>query len=176
MFVRSKETVRDILEGVLDYGKLPYNGQNEKFKGYMFEVQAGVNERLSRYRSNCLALGEECRKEKCLLYKNKIGKNRKGWVCREFQVDYPSAPFNSRFHVIFIGNEKIDKEKTMGHLEYLKKQGAKYICMGCKNVYEEKPGEVYEDGHGSQYIDMCPCGSDIFLTLKSFLKRYSLDH
>lgn len=38
-----------------------------------------------------------------------------------------------------------------------------WICMRCDKKYVTKPGYEYEDGHGGRWIEMCSCGSDLFL-------------
>jgi hypothetical protein len=54
-------------------------------------------------------------------------------------------------------------------LEDLKKEGYKYVCMGCNTVYKEKPERWYEDGHGGRYIDMCRCDCDLFGTVDGIM-------
>ncbi len=39
-------------------------------------------------------------------------------------------------------------------------------CLGCYTAFENKPVQDYEDGHGGREINMCRCGSDLFVELE----------
>lgn len=53
-------------------------------------------------------------------------------------------------------------ENNLKKLENWKKEGYRWVCIGCNTVYREKPQWLYEDGHGGRYIDICKCGCDLF--------------
>ncbi len=172
MFVLSRKMVKEVIKGQKNYNDLPYDKENEVVKGYRFRDQARVNLALAnKYVPMCRALDEPCQKETCLLFVNKGGDIQNGWVCREYQLDFPQAVFDSRFHVGFIGVDKVDPEVTKEHLGELENAGGKYICLGCSRVYTVKPREEYEDGHGGRYIEMCMCGSDLFDELSKVLGK-----
>jgi len=172
MFVLSEEVVKKILERKLDYNEIPYNKVNEVSKGLRFEDQAKVNLKLSKtHVAMCLASGEKCMMEGCRLFVRKSGKILGGWVCREFKVDFPEAVFNERFHIALIGDDRVDRDATKKRLKELKNKGANYICLNCKQIYAEKPVQLYEDGHGGKDIEMCSCGSDLFDDIGPFIKR-----
>ena len=171
MFVISKETVRNILSGELDYDKRPYDEDNEVNKGWHFEDQARVNLALEKnHEAVCSALEKACSRESCALYKLGTGKMKDGWACREYKIDFPSAPFDSRFHVALIGNEKVNAKDTIDNLMELERQGTRFVCLNCYRAYEKKPEEIYEDGHGGRYLEMCPCGSDLFESIREFME------
>lgn len=172
MFVLPQKMVKEVIAGLVDYDSLPCDRENEKAKGFMFEDQARVNLRLRQnHIPVCRALEKECKKETCPLFARKSGKIPDGWVCREFQIDFPEAPFDARCHVSMVGVDRIDWEATIENLEGLRREGANYICLGCRRVYVEKPLEWYEDGHGGRNIKMCSCGSDLFETIYEFIKN-----
>ena len=170
MFSLSSDIVKKIILKEVDYNSLPYNEDNEVSKGFYFEDQARVNLNLQgNHTPICMALETECKKSDCDFYANKSGKIKNGWVCREYQVDFPEAPFDSRYHIPFIGNEEIDKDETIKNFKRFEELGAKYVCLGCKTPYENKPKQPYDDGHDE--IEMCDCGSDLFDDVGSFLQR-----
>jgi hypothetical protein len=171
IFILPNNAVKEIIEGKTDYNNLPFNEKNEKDKGYKFEDQANINLCLEKNHSAiCSALEKECLRAKCSLFnEGKIGNLEYGWVCREYNVDFPNAPFDSRFHVALIGADKIDYQKSAQNLEDLKKKGGEHVCLKCNSVYAEKPIWHYEDGHGGRDLEMCPCGSDLFETIDGFI-------
>lgn len=126
MFIVSSKIVKGIIEGRIDYNGLPYDKENEIVKGYKFEEQAKVNLSLCvKYNPVCLTTGKPCGKDDCVLFTHKSGKVLKGWACKEYQIDFPRAPFDQRYHVTFIGNDKIDAKETNKHLLDLKKEERK---------------------------------------------------
>lgn len=170
MFVLSKEAVRKMLSGEMSWDR-PYDMDNEFYKGLYFEDQTRVNLALEKHhKAACSALEKACAKESCNLYQLGTGKLKDGWACKEYQVDFPTAPFDSRFHVVLIGDDKMNVEDTIDNLVELKQKGARFICMGCYKPYENKPEELYEDGHGGRYLEMCRCGSDLFASIDEFKK------
>lgn len=172
MFVLSKEMVKEVLEGKLNYNDIPCDQENEISKGYHFKDQARVNLALSKTCvAMCLALEKKCKMEACRLFARKSGNIPNGWVCREFQIDFPEATFDARFHVPFIGVDKLDREETKKRFEELKTNGANYVCLGCKRVYANKPTQWQEDGHGGGDLEMCSCGSDLFDSIGSFIEK-----
>lgn len=63
-------------------------------------------------------------------------------------------------------------EKLSSNLEKLegwKREGYRYVCLGCNTVYKQKPERWYEDGHGGRYIKMCSCDCDLFDTIDSVI-------
>ena len=169
MFVMSKETVKKILSGEINHDDGQYDMDNEYIKGLHFEDQARINLKLEKkHEAVCSALEKACRRENCNLYKTGAGKLEDGWACREYKVDFPSAPFDSRFHVPLIGNDKVDVKDTIDNFLDLKEQGARFICLNCYHAYEKKPKKLFEDGHDGRYVEMCTCGADIFEDIKKF--------
>jgi len=61
-------------------------------------------------------------------------------------------------------------ENNLKKLEGWKKEGYMHVCLGCHTVYKEKRQELYEDGHGGRYIDMCRCGCDLFDTIEGTIE------
>lgn len=59
----------------------------------------------------------------------------------------------------------LDREKEEKIKDLIKK-GYRYVCVGCGRVYKEKRRELYEDGHGGHFIDICSCGCDLFKNLE----------
>lgn len=178
MFVLPDETVKEIIQGRLNYNDAITNIteeviSNDRAKGFKFEYQARVNLALEKnYVPFCSVLEEECKKEGCVLFKKDgAGKLKKGWVCREYKVDFPEAPFDSRYHAPRIGIDFIDNNKTLDSFEKFRKQGAKYVCLGCHKPYQRKRTEHYEDGHGGRLLEMYVCGSDLFEDIDSFINR-----
>jgi len=53
-------------------------------------------------------------------------------------------------------------QNNLRKLEQWEKEGYQWVCFGCNTVYKQKPQELYENGHGGRFIDMCRCGSDLF--------------
>ncbi len=62
--------------------------------------------------------------------------------------------------------EFIPDEKRKEKIRILIEEGYRWKCLGCGGVYKDRPEQMYEDGHGGRYIDMCQCGSDLFIELK----------
>ena len=150
---------------------IPFDEDNEIAKGYHFEDQARVNLELERnYSDVCSASEQECKRNSCILFARKSGKILNGWVCREYAVDFPKAPFDSRYHVSRVGTDKPDIAKSIKNMEELMQKGAKYICTGCYKVYASKPKTVYEDGHGGRMMEICRCRSDLFTGIDEFIK------
>jgi len=181
MFVLPDNIVRKIINKEEPYDSIFGQSEitdtirnNESSKGYRFEDQARVNLSLEKnYKPICSVLEDSCLRTKCPLFKKgDTGKLKEGWVCREYKIDFPDAPFNLRYHVSRIGINSIDVDETLKHIEKLGKNGGKNICLGCHKVYENIPKQNYEDGHGGRMIDMCGCGSDLFEKLESFLESY----
>lgn len=172
MFILPGSLVKQIITGEVDYDNLPYNLKNERLKGYRFEDQARKNLLLADYcQPVCRALSTSCKKGECPLFANKSGNIPDGWVCREYQLDFPTAPFDLRYHVALIGVGDVDIQETKKHLEELVLDGARYICLGCKKVYATKPEKIYDDGHGGRMMEMCSCDSDLFGAIGSFIKN-----
>lgn len=178
MFVLPDKVVKKIIDREIDYNstfginKITKTiRKNEIIKGYRFEYQARVNLALEKnYTPTCSVLESKCLKENCVLFhKGDIGRIGEAWVCREYKVDFPNAPFDSRFNVYIVGIGSVDVEKTLKNLEKLKEKGAKYVCLNCTKVYQKIREELYEDGHGGRMIQMCTCGSDLFEDISSFL-------
>ncbi|MBU0957753.1 MAG: hypothetical protein KKF56_02990 [Nanoarchaeota archaeon] len=67
----------------------------------------------------------------------------------------------------------ITREEQLNHLRELKARGNNYVCLGCNTVYMKKPQEEVNDGHGGHYMDMCRCGSDLFVTVDRMIKHIS---
>jgi hypothetical protein len=170
MFRLSSDTVKKIILKEIDYNSLPYDGDNEVNKGFHFEDQARVNLNLQgNHTPICMALETECKKSSCDFYANKSGKIKNGWICREYQVDFPSALFDSRHHTPFIGDDEIDKGETIKNFKKFEQLGAKYVCLQCKTPYQNKPKQPYKNGHGGRMLEMCGCGSGLFDDIDSFL-------
>lgn len=171
MFLRSQDVIKGVLNGLISSQELPQNKQNEMFKSWLFKDQAQMNIDLSAHVPICRALGYECMKEECVFFKNNIAGSEEKWVCGEFQIDYPSASFDSRVHITFIGEDTIDMDKTREHLLYLMLQGARFICTGCKCVYQNIPQSItgYDQFAKPLYNNLCDCGSEIFEPLDHFI-------
>lgn len=58
-----------------------------------------------------------------------------------------------------------DKKREEKIKKFLK-DGYRWRCLGCGLVSKDKRQEFYEDGHGGRFIDMCRCGSDLFIKLE----------
>ena len=172
MFLLPKHIVKKIILGELDYNDRPYDEENEIAKGWHAEDQAVVNKRLEKdHKPVCTVLEEICRKQACEFYSTRSGSIENGWSCSEYKVDYPTAPFDRRLHLPLAGEDRIDWNETIKNLEDLAKNGGRYVCLGCTQVYQDKPTEPYETGHGfPDLLEICPCGSDLFETIKGFIK------
>lgn len=59
----------------------------------------------------------------------------------------------------------LDEERKKELKKFIK-QGYKYKCLGCGMIYKNRRKEWYEDGHGGRFIEMCKCGSDLFIKLE----------
>ena len=178
MFVLPNEAVREVISGKLNYDdisnpKIERVRGNEIAKGYKFQDQAKVNLKLEKdYTPTCSVLEQNCKKEECVLFKDgNIGELEKAWVCREYKIDFLEAPFDLRYHVSHIGINEIDILETLDNLKNLKEQGAEHICLGCHKVYQNKPYEIYEDGHDGRLLEICKCGNDLFENINNFLQR-----
>ena len=180
MFTLPNDVVKKIIQDELDYDgaiTLPITEEvknNEIVKGHKFEDQAKRNLSLEQnYTPICSVLEEKCKKQDCVLFhEGNIGKIGEAWVCREYKVDFPEAPFDSRYHVPRVGVSDIDFDKTLDNFKKFKEQGAKYVCLGCNKPYETKRTEPYEDGHGGRMLEMCVCGSDLFEEITHFIERH----
>lgn len=164
MFKLLSDIVAKMLNGKVDYNDVPFDKDNEVVKGYCFKDQARVNLKLEKkYKAICSAVKKGCIKDSCILYHSgKWGKIENGWVCREYQVDFPEASFDERDHLYLVGTNKIDFSASKKNLQELIEEGAKYFCLNCKKVYAKKPTQPYETGHGERMLEMCRCGSDLF--------------
>lgn len=40
---------------------------------------------------------------------------------------------------------------------------SKAQCLRCGRIYKEPPIVTYADGHGGRLLEMCGCGSDLFV-------------
>jgi len=170
VFTLSKEVVKKILDEKVDYNDLPRNGDNEMAKGVHFEDQAIANSALQKnYVPKCSVLEDICKKEKCRLYAKRSGRIKGGWICREYKVDFPDAPFDSRCHVALVGMADVNIIDSIKNLQELEKKGGKYVCLKCYGIYANKPTQIYEDGHGGRDIEMCKCGCDLFVNINSFI-------
>ncbi|HJX05915.1 MAG TPA: hypothetical protein VJ461_04335 [Candidatus Nanoarchaeia archaeon] len=177
MFVLPKDIARKIILGELDYNKLPYNHDNEKAKGFYLEDQARVNLALEKkHQAKCTALEEICHKEECRFYIKGTGRIKKGWACMEYKVDFPTASFDSRYHVTFIGSEMIELRLTSKNIKELEKKGARSFCLGCGYPYEKIPLRLVEarfDNNG--YLEVCLlCDSWEFHDADSFITRIEI--
>ena len=125
MFTLPKGVVLKIISGGIDCDSVPWNGDNEVSKGYKFEDQARVNLRLEKnYVAKCSVLEGDCKKEGCVLFvSGQMGKIDDGWVCREFKVDFPDAPFDARGLRWRVGTDKIDLAKSLKEIERLRRRG-----------------------------------------------------
>lgn len=67
----------------------------------------------------------------------------------------------------------VPDEAEQQKIKELIEQGYKYRCLDCNTVFKELRQELYEDGHGGRFIDMCRCGCDLFQKLEetSCLRR-----
>ncbi len=60
-------------------------------------------------------------------------------------------------------------------LENFKEKGYNSVCLGCNTVYKEKPTEIYEDGHGGRFLEICcRCGSDLFEGIDETILRLKI--
>lgn len=173
MFKLPKAIVEGVVNGKIDYDDVPFDDRNELSKGGNFEDQARINFALEKSQpAMCSALEDACMKNACELYEeDEFGKIEHGWVCREYQADFPEAPFDLRLHLAFVGLDKVDIADSIENLQELKEKGAKYVCFGCNQVYANKPTELYDDGACFRSLDMCSCGSDLFDGIDSFINR-----
>jgi len=62
-------------------------------------------------------------------------------------------------------------EDSITLLEDLKIKGCNYVCLGCLTVYQEKPTQDYDDGHGGRLLEMCRCGGDLFENIDETILR-----
>ena len=172
MYVRSQESVKSILEGQMEFNELS-NTLNEMIKTWLYKDQAHMNRLLSSHSPICRALKCECRKDDCVFFQKNIADFEDGWICKEFQVNYPSASFDSRVHVTFIGEDTIDLQKTKDHLKYLMLEGARFICTDCKCVYQNIPQSINGNyqSEKSTFINLCDCGSEVFEPLDHFINQ-----
>jgi hypothetical protein len=165
MFRLPRSYLRQMLEEGTE--ERPINDNNEVAKGFHFEDQARVNTKFEgRYPLKCMALDEICTKEGCVHFTRNTGKLEDGWACREYAVDFPDAPFDSRHHVTIVGLDKPDFDATMENVRALTSQGAKDFCMYCYTPYATKPGHSYNGG----WLEICPCGSDLFMGPDQFIE------
>lgn len=158
MFVAPKDEILRVLKGKADYEAIPYKRDNELLKGNKAKDQALVNLKLEAagHVPMCLVTGEKCKKNCCPLYSTELrGNLKEGWICREFQVDFPSAEFDSRYHVLLVGTNKIDKAASRENLKRLKEAGANFVCIKCRRVFAKEP-------------EFCSCDSDLFQSISSF--------
>ena len=175
MFTLPREVVAGIISGEVDYNLISGDSGNEGMKGFLFEDQARVNAMLERnHIPQCAVSEKDCLKNDCTLYKDgQIGKLDFGWVCREYKVNFPDASFDSRRVRWRVGTDKIDFVASLENVQALEKQGARHHCLGCNRLYNQKPKEWYEDGHGGRFLEMCGCGSDLFDDIGGLLERLS---
>jgi hypothetical protein len=194
MFVLPNDIARKVILGELDYNKLPYDADNEGRKGWRLQDQARVNVSLEGFHKPiCSALEEKCKKQECLLYLdvptqdetcqlralgielqsefNYFGYVKGGWACKEFQVDFPTAHFDLRYHVSYVGIDKIDRKESFKRLEDWASHWARYICLDCYIPYHQKPEHHYKIRNTEEegYIEMCRCGSSYFEDIKQFI-------
>ncbi|HRY36261.1 MAG TPA: hypothetical protein P5230_00060 [Candidatus Magasanikbacteria bacterium] len=158
MFVAPASEILKVLKGKQGYEDIPYSRDNELLKGHKAKDQAIVNSKLESagHSPICLATGEKCRKNCCPLYTSELrGDLKEGWICREYQVDFPTADFDSRYHVLLVGTNRIDKQESRKNLLRLKEAGANVVCMRCRQVFAKEP-------------EFCSCDSDLFQSISSF--------
>ena len=157
LFVVPKEEILLVLKGKADYEAILYNRANELLKGNKAKDQALVNLKLEAagHIPVCLVTGEKCKKNCCPLYSTELRNLKEGWICREFQVDFPSAEFDSRYHVLLVGTDRINKTASRENLKRLKEAGANFVCMKCRRVFAKEP-------------EICSCDSDLFQSISSF--------
>ena len=172
MFILPKEKVREIVLGKINYDDLPCDQDNELSKGFRLEDQARINIKLAeRYLPVCVATEEACKKKQCPLFTDKTGKIKGGWACREFWLNFPKASFDAKLNFGLVGIDKIDEDASKERFKELKSAGGKFVCLSCKRVYEKKPMQFYEDGHGGRDIEMCVCGCDLLDEIDAFIKN-----
>ncbi len=68
--------------------------------------------------------------------------------------------------ISFIPNKKREER-----IKKLIKEGYRWKCMDCGTIYKDKPEQPYEDGHSGRSIEMCRCGSDLFVSLQEVLEK-----
>ncbi len=68
--------------------------------------------------------------------------------------------------------EFIEDAARKKKLELWMEQGYSVKCLNCGTIYKEKPKQPYEDGHGGRDIEMCRCGSDLFIRLKEMIANH----
>src|SRR4030042_1643586 len=134
MFILPDETVRKIILGEESYDSLFGDTEitetvkdDEIAKGYKFQDQAGVNLFLGRkHKPVCSALEAECLRNKCPLFKEgSAGKIESAEVCKEYKIDFPDVPFDSRYHVAHIGTKSVDVDATLKNIRKLMGLGGK---------------------------------------------------
>jgi len=165
MFVLPTETVKGIVEGRLNYEKiLPYNEENESEKTARMEDQAKTNLALAEaHRPICRASGKSCKKN-CPLFINKHLRTENGWVCKEFKVYFPNAPFDSGLHFAYVGISIENPEETRKNLKKLERHGAKHVCEKCGRVYARIPVR-------DRAITCDSCGDSHFVSVRLFIEK-----
>ena len=58
-----------------------------------------------------------------------------------------------------------DQQAAADRLRTMQAEGYNHVCVNCRIVYQEKPTQEYADGHGGRLLNMCRCGSDLFITI-----------
>ena len=165
-FCLPKEIVQEIISGKINHEDFQNNWPNKRDKENGFENQAKVNLFLEKnYNPVCSVLQENCRKEKCALFKK--FDDTGGWICEEYKVDFPSADFDLRYHVGLIGTDKPDVELSLKNLRELKKYGGKYYCISCGNIYAKTREELQKNNE--KILDPCSCEDFLFKTIDEFM-------
>lgn len=163
MFTLPKETILDIISGRISYNDPPICFANEGVKGFRLQYQSKINMKLENsLEAECRATITKCMKEDCRLYFDKPD-HLQSWACKEYQVDYPSAGFDSGLHIALRGADRINVEASIENIEILRKRGGNFACSLCSSLYEQKP-------------DICrTCDSSAFEDVDSFLKKIKED-
>jgi hypothetical protein len=65
--------------------------------------------------------------------------------------------------------EFVDDLERKKKLEEFLKQGYRVKCLICGKIYKDTPRKWYEDGHGGRNIEICSCGSDLFINLEEVI-------
>jgi len=167
MFKLPRNVAKDVLTGKIDPRDLPYFVPNQQVKYILSDEQARVNSALEKeHWPYCTALEKDCTKKGCLFYSAKNTGPEESWACMEYLVDFPSAPFDERFHVVFVGTDSEDVPRTIDNIKYLTSQGAKYFCLSCKKTYENPPVDPFVS---SQENNLCICGSNTLYSIDSVI-------
>ncbi len=86
MWTESNETVRRIIAGEVNYGSLPFDDENEIYKGMLYKDQGEFVQQYPREQKLCEATNSNCKEVNCPLFvapeKNKLWQP----ICSEFKI------------------------------------------------------------------------------------------